>query len=322
MSLQRWVSKTASYYRRSGFVEGTRQTAENTIQSLLGRVDPYINGSNIYDGDWELLIIVDACRSDLLQYVAAEYDWLPETIETRRSVGCATRTWMQRTFTSEHKADMAATDYVVANPYSSKLLDESEFNTLDEVHQYAWDNDIGTVHPRPVTERAVHLHRTQGADRLLVHYLPPHFPSIPDPLGYNLSIQNFLADNDGSGVYWNSVWDALREGEISRDRVWEAYRANLMNVLDDIGVLLANVDAECAILTSDHGNAFGEWWTYGHPARVYNPVNRRIPFVRVDASDERTLEPSKNWTIAQDADSTENPEENGLEDRLAALGYR
>ena len=134
--------------------------------------------------------------------------------------------------------------------------------------------------------------------------------------------ENFEKSNGEDGIEWNSVWDALSQGEVSSERVWSAYRENLRYVLDDVRVLLNNVNAERAIITSDHGNAFGEWWTYGHPPGVYVPVNRRVPFVEVTASDQKTLEPTLENRSNRTAPDRDQESSDDVNDRLAALGYK
>lgn len=312
MTVGDWMSHTVSSFWNHGMIVGTQHTAKNTFHSVLGRIDPHIGGQNIYEDEWDLLIVIDACRSDLFNEVAPKYDWLPDDIQTRRSVGTATRNWMQRTFTEDRSVDMAATDYVVGNPYSQILLDETDFGFLDEVHRYAWNEEYGTVRARPITERAVDVHRSRNPGRLLVHYLPPHFPSIPDNLGYNIDRDAF--DDPEGGVEWDGVWEAAKAGAVSRERIWRSYRANLEYVLNDVALLLQNIDAERAILTSDHGNAFGEWWTWGHPPDVYVPVNRLVPYVEVEATDEETLVSTLD---RKNVNSTSE----SVEEQLKALGY-
>lgn len=317
MTVRDWFRHTAKYYQSEGIIEGTRYSAKNTWHSILGRIDPHIGGWNIYEDDWDLLIILDACRADLFQEVALQYDWLPDEIEMRRSVGPATRNWMQRTFTDEYSDEIAKTDYIVSNAYSEVLLNPDDFRLLDEVHRYAWDDEYGTVRARPVTERAIDVHRSRNPERQLVHYLPPHFPSIPDYLGYNMHRENFEHADSAEGISWDGVWPAAGAGEVSADRVWEAYRANLEYVLNDIEVLLQNIDADRVIVTSDHGNALGEWWTWGHPPSTYVPVNRRVPYVELEASDEGTLEPE----LEREAIRGEDGASRDVQDRLKDLGY-
>ena len=49
---------------------------------------------------------------------------------------------------------------------------------MREVWRDAWDYDRGTVLPRAVTDAAIRAGRNQDLDRLVVHYMQPHFPCI------------------------------------------------------------------------------------------------------------------------------------------------
>lgn len=318
MTVRDWVGNTTKFYQNNKPREATKLAARNTWHSLLSRVDERIGGRNIYEDDWDLLIIIDACRADIFRETATEFDYLSNRIETQRSVAPATRNWMQRTFTSDWKEEMNTTEYVVSNPYSGLLLNPNDFGYLDEIHRYAWDDEIGTVEPRPVTERAIDIHRSRDPNRLLVHYMQPHFPSIPDHLGFSLPTgDDFAASYQGNDGGWNSVWDAAQAGEISSERVWRSYKENLRYVLNDVEILLNNVDAETAYISSDHGNAFGEWWTWGHPPSTYVPVNRNVPFTRVDAVDNRTLDPTQQ----RDSVRGSSEPDDSVAERLENLGY-
>jgi hypothetical protein len=314
MTLRDWTAETVAAYRECGRFVGTRYTAKNTLHSILGRVDERVGGWNIYEDKWDVCIVVDACRADLMVAVADDYEWLPDKIDTRRSVATATQPWMQRTFIDEYRDAMAETTYVVANPYSSVVPNAAEFGTLDEVHRYAWDEDVGTVRPRPVTERAIAHHRQNDFERLIVHYLPPYFPSIPSTIRYGLDRDKFDGVDRESGVEHGDVWDALRRGVVASGTVWDAYRENLRYLLDEIAVLRENIESERVVLTSDHGNAFGEWWTYGHPPNVYHPQTRRVPFAELTARDKGTLAP----TLEPPPDGRSNAT---VRNRLDALGY-
>jgi hypothetical protein len=168
------------------------------------------------------------------------------------------------------------------------------------VWRYAWDEDHGTILPRPITERAVTTYREREPDRLLVHYMQPHAPSVPDPLGEGMN----NPDTDGE---WRAAPYLLRDGEVTKERLAESYRANLRYVLDEVKLLLENVDAE----TADHGEAFGEFGVYEHPFGMPLDVLRTVPWYVTSATDERTLEPTLE-------PSTERGD---TEDKLRALGY-
>jgi hypothetical protein len=307
MTFLDWVGRSLCYVRTDGLRSGVGRSAEEFVQGSLTRLDPYVTGEPVFAREWDLLIVLDACRPDLLASVAPAFDFLPRRPETVRSVGSSSWVWMERNFTAKWAAEMGETAYVTGNPYSSDYVDPSAFALVDEVWQYAWDDDRGTVPARPITDRAIDTARAHGPDRLLVHYMQPHFPSVPDPLGSAIDIETF-------GEGWASVWDDLEAGRVSKDRVWDSYRANLEYVLEDVQVLLANVDAETAVVTADHGNALGEFGFYGHPPLVPLPCVRRVPWVETTATDSGEYEPTvegEHASLAADE----------VASRLEDLGY-
>ncbi|GAB7121150.1 alkaline phosphatase family protein [Natrinema pallidum] len=270
------------------------------------RLDKRVSGDSIFDYEWDMLVVLDACRPDLLEEVAEGYDFLPNEPATIRSKGSGSRTWMDRNFTSEWRSEIENTAYVTGNPYSDDYVNPGGFAHLDEVWRYAWDDDQGTVPARSITDRAIDTARTHNPDRLLVHYMQPHFPSIPDPIGSGIDIETFGE--------WESVWDDLESGEIATERVWKSYRKNLEYVLEDVELLLENVNAENTVISADHGNAFGELGFYGHPPHNPLPCLRRVPWVETYASDENSYEPNKER-------QTVDVSESDVESRLEDLGY-
>jgi hypothetical protein len=264
--------------------------------------------TEIYDESWDLLVVLDACRPDLMSEAAveSEYDFLSD-VGVRYSPGSSSQQWLAANFSSDRAVEMANTAYVTGNPFSDELLDGSDFGTLAEVWKAAWDEEVGTVPPRPITDRAIDVARSADVDRLVVHYMQPHFPSLTDPeLGSRVDPE--------TNVWIDPVWDRLADGELSRDRVWNAYRANLERVLDDVALLLENVDAPRTVITADHGNGFGEDGVYGHPRLRVHRSLRAVPWVRTVATDERTHDPRPGHH-EKDADDV-------VQERLRDLGYR
>lgn len=304
MSLTEWVHETGARVREDG-VEGVQESVYELYVGALRRVNEvYPSGTNVYEREWDVLLLLDACRVDLMESVAEDYSFLdgPGTIT---SVGSSSFQWLSETFVPEYADEMTRTAYVTANPFSYRVLDESDLMVLDEVWRHGWNDDYGTIPARPVTDRAIDVARRVDPDRLVVHYMQPHLPSVPDPLSDGMNRETL-----GQGEGWESPWKRLRRGELDRDTVWEAYRANLEYVLDDVALLLENVDAGRVAISADHGNAVGERGIYGHP-RVPLSVLREVPWYTTSASDERTYEPDLESTV----------DETGIEEKLSALGY-
>ena len=308
MSILNWLTKQPSRYRNESIRQANRKNKREMIRYALRGVDRIdFRGSPIYKEEWDVLIVLDACRVDVLNEVSSEYSFLPSDIPSKRSVASSSLFWMDRNFRPEYSRDMKTTMHITGNPYSQYHLESSWFHALDEVWKYAWDPNIGTVPCRPITDRAISSSRAQNPDQLLVHYLQPHFPSVPDPLDSEINLETF-------GDSWDSVWDRLMKGDIDKETVWESYKQNLRYVLNDVEVLLQNIDAENVVITSDHGNVFGEWDLYGHPPKTPLSPLRRVPWVRVSAQDSGSYEPSTEVGENQVDQTT-------VESRLEDLGY-
>jgi hypothetical protein len=136
--------------------------------------------------------------------------------------------------------------------------------------------------------------------------MQPHAPFL-NSLGKYDSINK----NKGEGNSQN-VWSGLQQGKYTKEEIWSDYGQNLRMVLDEVKRLVNNIDGS-VVISADHGNAIGEFGIYGHPGYVPVPALKRVPWVRLDAAD--------NWTV-----EPENPIKPGLsntqvEEHLQDLGY-
>jgi hypothetical protein len=201
MSFTDWLRETRQSIQEEGLRNGSRESARkfhygalrNVEQTLAGVVNV---GENVLDRSWDVLVIVDGCRYDLMVETAPSYDYLSEP-EPVVSVAGGSLSWMRRTFADSR--DYAEVAYVTANPFSSRALDERNFVVMDEVWRYAWDDDIGTVHAEDVTEAAVDTLRRHDPDRAIVHYMQPHHPFVPNPIAAGINPDNPV-EHDSVGV--------------------------------------------------------------------------------------------------------------------------
>ncbi|MFC7203586.1 hypothetical protein ACFQJC_08675 [Haloferax namakaokahaiae] len=288
--------------------------------AVTSRFEP---GENIYENEWDLLIVLDACRVDTLKEVASEYDFIGE-VETKWSVGSQSDEWMAKTFTSKWQSEISRTRYITGNGHTKLIFGDRDFppqnNTtpfdfsrwdivtrdtfyeLDEVWEKNHDPQYGVVLPHSVTDRAIVAGRTGGHDRMLLHYMQPHLPYIG----------NAIKDGRDPNEVEKHGYELLRTGDASRDIVIELYRETLRYVLDSVEVLLENTDAERVVITADHGEAFGEGAAYGHPEGFPHPIVKRVPWVETTASDSKSYKPD-----IEDV----HTESIAVEDHLKDLGY-
>jgi len=306
MGFRDWVRRSATNVRQEG-LNGITESVYELYAGAWRTLGWHIpRGTNIYEREWDVLVILDACRVDLMREVAPEYSFIGD-IGSFESVGSMSEEWMEKTFTEECAAEISNTAYVTANVFSDTVLSDSRFDVLDEVWKYAWDDKLGVVPPRPVTSRAISVGREHKPERLIVHYMQPHHPFIADGGG----TADFEPDPFGRRGT-ETVMDTLRRNRVSHEEFWKMYRANLRCVLEDVSLLLSNVDADTVVLTSDHGDAIGEWGIYDHPAGFLHPVVKNVPWVETTASDTGEYEPTQQREDNVNVD---------IKSRLRSLGY-
>jgi len=321
MSLRHWVRNTSKRVREdglNGLIVSGRRLYTGVWRVGCSRLPI---GTNVYEREWDVLVLLDGCRVDLLSGVADEYAFLDDR-ETLRSIGSTSREWLAKTFVEKHTSAVSETVYVTANPYTEEILspggaegnsspfnpanwpslNAASFQSVEEVWQDGWDDTLGTVPPRRVTDRAIAVGRNRDPKRLIVHYMQPHQPFIG------------VVGGDDEPPDWTrgNYWNALQRGEISQSVLWDAYEDNLQLVLDEVALLWENLDAGRMIVSSDHGNALGEWGVYGHPNGFLHPAVKRVPWVHTSATDTESYEPTAHTGDAQ-GDS--------ITDRLEDLGY-
>lgn len=313
MGLNEWLSRTRKRFETLGpretFIESAYELYAGSWR--MGALLP-LPTTNIYEREWDVLVILDGCRVDVMTEIASEYSFI-EAVNSISSAGSMSIEWMNNTFDRTNYADeMARTAYVTANVFSEETIDSDSLQHLDEVWRYGWDEEVNTIPPRIVTDRAITTSRDEQPDRLIVHYMQPHHPFIADSELRKFDVDPFGRDNTGEEMHY-TAWNALRRGMVSREDVWSAYKANLRLVLDEVSLLRENVDADTLVLTADHGNAAGEWGIYDHPIGFPHPSVKRVPWVETTAEDTESRVPD---SIETDDTSTD------VESRLEALGYK
>lgn len=302
MGLKAWVKETGKRIRSDG-ITGVRESVYWLYVGAIGQLSFLRPGMSVYERDWDMLVLLDGCRTDTLAQVADEYDFLGD-VERHTSVGSTSAEWLENTFDSTHADEIGRTAYVTGNIYTDELLTDNKFHGLVEVWRTNWDGELGTVRPRCVTDAAIRTARKTNPDRLIVHYMQPHYPFLTRP---------DLAPGMRSDEAKGNVWTQLRRGDITHNEVVDAYRDNLREVLEEVQLLLSNIDATHTVISADHGNAIGEWGVYGHPSGVPVPSVRDVPWALTSASDNKTYEPSRK---KEDLDTDQS-----VEEKLAALGY-
>jgi hypothetical protein len=308
MTFRDWHEDARQHVREDGWAGAKEATYEFYVGMFrqLGRQWNY--GTPIYEHDWDVLLVLDACRADLMAEVADEYEFVDTG--TTYSVASSSGEWIQKNFVDGGYDDAAArTAYVTGNPYSGRLLEEDDLALLDEVWRYAFDRELRTIPAPAITDRAVAVHREYDPEYMVVHYMQPHHPFVENPLDKGLPLDEF------GETPWDHVWDRLRKGEVSRDEVWEGYADNLRHVLDSVETLLSSIDADTVAISSDHANLLGEFGLYAHPTAVPLRPLKRVPYCETTATNTGEHEPATVEELSTD-------EQGSVEEKLRHLGYK
>jgi len=254
---------------------------------------------DIWKRDWDVLIILDACRADLFAEVI-------EPSSTVTSPASTSSTWIRRVF----NRDVSKVGYVTGNGH----IDEMPSNEFGYFHIQSPENTdygIKTPPPKPIVDHAIHAWRNRSEydlNRLVVHFMQPHAPFRSRPEWFD---SDGISDKHDEGIS-KFIWQRLRDGEVTYDEVWEAYQDNLKWVWEDgVSVLKNNINADI-VVSADHGNAIGEYGMYGHPMGCPVSSVREVPWYRITGTDNGAYDP----------DVSHKNVSTNKESHLRALGYK
>lgn len=269
------------------------------ISTLTKRPDQH---DRLAETDWDVLIILDACRYDALQQVT---HW---PVERCRSPGSATDHWLDQ---CEHSGVLEDSYVATGNAnYTNRDLGALETKHVYEDH---WDNRLGNVRPGSVLEAADEF--IDDGDRPVVaHILPPHAPYIAEvgdtwiPAFPDLDTWRRNPDRDDEDKLSPQV--AMATGHVDMERAVAGYQASVEAtwnaILPAIGRYLKR--DLTVVVTADHGETFGRWrdWKlYGHPNRVHLRPLVEVPWVVFERA----------------APMADNGGAESVQDKLEALGY-
>lgn len=276
-------------------------------------------GVSIPEEDWDNLLILDGCRFDLFETYYQKTD-LDGSLEKKPSKGSGSPEFLRRNFGGGNFDDII---YITANPFVKKVLDDPFFHT-EHVWLDGWDDEEETVLPETMIERTWSLLEEYPNKRFVIHFMQPHHPFIgetqlKDDPGFVGAIAKSTNEEVPDVEF---VWEKLRRGKLSKEAVWEAYADNLEYIMDSVRPFLEEVDGK-SIVTSDHGNAFGErakpfpTSVYGHGNHIRIPALVDIPWYVPEYESRREITPGEYSDQSLDPN-----EEVDIEERLTALGYK
>ncbi len=246
-------------YRR----EFLRRLGRNIYSRSLGIAGRAVRERPILvtDREWDSLILLDACRYDTLAEVWSAYGLIPTELPSVTSPGTTTLLWIKENFVhNPNKGRVGDVTVIAGNPYISDTYFELQqweypFKKSINVWKEGWEHSVEGVPPEEVFKAA---REVEG--RLLVHFLQPHSPFIRHP---------------------EVNWAKIEAGDVTLEEAREAYEDNLRLALEWALRLVSSLEGK-VVLTSDHGELFGEYGLYSHPHKVYVPELLTVPWVELE----------------------------------------
>jgi hypothetical protein len=286
----------------------TKSIARETARwKYLSRLRSFnVDGIDIFDEDWDNLIILDACRYDTFAEFAAPQ--LPGIIDSRISRGSTTSEFIRGNFSEKCAHD---TVYASANSWYARLRDEidAEVFKFIELNGVDYrDPETLTFHPKPVTEGAKTIYDDYPNKKLIVHYVQPHSPFM-GPTAQRYFTQYGL----------DTPPELAKKADITTDLIRKAYRETLEEVLPYVSELVEYMDGKI-VVTADHGELLGErYWPipyrgFGHHKGIHSTELVKVPWLEIPSDERKKI-------------VAETPRKNEIEDdevnkRLQDLGYK
>ena len=122
------------------------------------------------------------------------------------------------------------------------------------------------------------------------HYMDVHHPCFP-PEEYRRQYGVDSVSQSAVGELYSTVLDdpgALSDAE--KETLYRLYRASVAYTSDQTGRILDHLDSSgrledtLVVLTSDHGELFGDWGQHGKPERMYDEL-LHVPLVVLNGPD-------------------------------------
>lgn len=279
------------------------------------------SGINVSSQDWDNLLVLDACRSDMFESVVETNEF--DEYRTVRSQGSSSPDWISANFADRELGDVV---YITANPWVAKeapssfhkivdvwAKEQGEDGSLDTTELA--QRDLATSPAATVTAQRLNTVVEEVATeypnkRYIVHYFQPHAPCIGNRDGsIKDETEMDLLLHPGKPLY---------EDRVNREDVWTAYEENLGYVMTHAWNLAEELGGK-SVFTADHGELFGDWlWPfpvrgYAHPQGLHHPRLLTVPWAKKTVGSRRDI---RSGSISKTETTSED-----VTQQLEKLGY-
>ena len=261
----------------------------------------------LIDTDWDVLIVLDACRVDSFREHCGE-------CKVVRSRGERTRTWARRTahVLNEKHAIVFSGNPVLGGENERRKLGLHIVEVWKDHWGYFSKRNVPACHAMSVNAMLIEWLRRGWLNqhKIVAWYLQPHTPFIGDPplpLERRASCWSNMAKKDG--VQLIRPGKGIRNGKTSWEEIRRAYVGNLKIGWDAARYLIGKLSGRI-IVTSDHSELLGEGDCFGHEPGwgPKYPQLYEVPWAEFEGGGMAELDRKKDESVLR-------------HERLRVLGY-
>ena len=223
-----------------------------------------VDSQPIWEREWDILLLMDACRYDSFLQLLNQIKFpckITYSIEEYVSLGSGTMEFIEKNFVGRKFNNII---YITANPIPTILCKNCFYKNIP-LWKFCWDKKYDTVPPEMAIKYSLPFIKKYRDKRIIIHFLQPHFPT-----------QNY------HGLFWRLILE-------DREKAIKYYYENLkwiwLNLIDLITYLKNHFKNRKIVVSSDHGQAFGERYgifkIYSHPNYVHVPILLKVPWLTI-----------------------------------------
>jgi len=236
------------------------------------------HGFNFLYEDWDYAIVLDACRFDIFK----ENNPFDEIVTIKHSIASSTAEWIQRGITEDHMDKIIVSANPVTSPIKLKELTGKKHRFFRNIPAWdiGWSIRHRTVPPWSMTQISKVIAKKYPNKKIIFWYLQPHHPFLGLEEEFEFTDNIRLKILKGMKQKEKNVWNALKTGEMQISKAKNGYTANLTIALKYVKELINHLDGKI-IITSDHGNCFGEMGLFAHPSNIHIPPLVNVPYLKI-----------------------------------------
>lgn len=263
----------------------------NLILYKLSSIIKRNKGFYILNQSWDNLIILDACRFDIFKKYIQTHN-ITGNLEKKISRGSHTKTFLKENFKDISRQDIV---YITANPYVDKMITKNVYKIIS-VWKDGWSEENHTVMPETMYRYTIDALTTYPNKKFIIHFMQPHFPFIGFHIGTlkNEDLRNRVLNNTNKKIKrkhkdnFLSYYDIDVYKFLKKEIILKLYKRNLKLSMPYVEKLSSILPGK-TVITSDHGEAIGEFLhplvpirLYGHNENFRTSVLVEVPWFEIE----------------------------------------